>query len=114
MIPDWLDDAVEKAKRATPGPWRYDGERSAIYDLPQVSAGEEGASLWVCVTPFPEANAAYIAACSPERILALVERMRALEEVAEAARAYLTHDVCTEKSLREALARLDALSEGEP
>jgi hypothetical protein len=103
-------------KYADPRHWgiERDGERSAIYDLPQVSAGEEGASLWVCVTPFPEANAAYIAACSPERILALVERMRALEEVAEAARAYLTHDVCTEKSLREALARLDALSEGEP
>jgi hypothetical protein len=31
------------------------------------------------VTPFPEANAAYIAACSPERILALVERVRELE-----------------------------------
>jgi hypothetical protein len=89
---DPLTDLAEKAKRATPGPWRYDGERHAIYDLPQVSAGEEGASLWVCVTPFPEANAAYIAALSPDRFLALVERMRELEEVA----------------------RLDALSEGEP
>jgi hypothetical protein len=106
-MPDPLADLAEKAKRATPGPWRYDGERHAIYDLPQVSAGGEGASLWVCVTPFPEANAAYIAACSPERILALVE-------VAKAARAWVSEQGThyDHENLLHALARLDEL-EGE-
>jgi hypothetical protein len=60
----------------------------------------------------PEANAAYIAALSPDRFLALVERMRALEEVAAAARMIPAQRLPT--ALTDALARLDALSEGEP
>jgi hypothetical protein len=81
-MPDPLADLAEKAKRATPGPWQLweveawdDGTRRAEIIAPTHSPAAftypDGALSWD--------DAAYIAACSPERILALVERVRELE-----------------------------------
>jgi hypothetical protein len=58
--PDPLTDLAEKAKRTITGPWH------TAYEL--TLDGE-----------FLEPDAAYIAALSPDRFLALVERVRELE-----------------------------------
>jgi hypothetical protein len=71
--PDPLTDLAEKAKRATPGPWH----RGAA----EVYAAQESGDPYDILLPGSSAprDLDYIAACSPERILALVERVRELE-----------------------------------
>lgn len=65
-----LDQLAQLAARATPGRWAADG--SEIY------AGEGSARMWVGETldlhhrARTEANAAYIAACSPDRVKVLI------------------------------------------
>lgn len=84
MTQDQLQDLREKAEKATPGPWAIDyrfGEASmvvlddpgrlplattALYPLAQNN------------TPRVEANAAYIAAASPDVVLGLIERVEGL------------------------------------
>jgi hypothetical protein len=72
MTLDWLDDAVEKAKRATPGPWTDWEDRGYFGVCTEDGNGEVTGGIL-------ETDAAYIAALSPDRFLALVERVRELE-----------------------------------
>lgn len=89
----------EKAEAATPGPWRY----SPVYRPPLKGSGEDvlwgysisgsdehGASILptlAMVHNFPnqtEANAAYIAEASPDRVLALLDALWLAEAEAAA------------------------------
>jgi hypothetical protein len=142
-MPDPLTDLAEKAKRATPGPWGTDEDEWSHGVRPYHDHAGPIIATWDNRHPADEQhrlNAAYIAACSPERILALVERVREeseakwkarkrlqeaesqiaeLEEVAEAARVYCAYDGESDATVAlyfdamgEALARLDEM-EGE-
>lgn len=80
-----LDDLERLARAATPGPWRVTprcgfgvetvvgGKRPLIKTVVMaVGAKQEYPS---------KPDSAFIAACSPERILALIEVVRALEQI---------------------------------
>lgn len=76
-----LDVLERLAREATPGPWWAAG---AWFDddgspMPMVGHGSTGAD-WVAKTARRDgSDAAYIAAASPDVVLALVERVRAAE-----------------------------------
>jgi hypothetical protein len=99
-MPDPLTDLAEKAKRATGSHWDVDWN-ALLFVL---ASDGSGAHIAKAGTPN---DAAYISACSPERILALVE-------VAKAARAWVSEQGThyDHENLLHALARLDEL-EGE-
>ena len=61
----------ELAEKATPGPWHL-GEADSEGNYPDLMAGNECLADF-CQTP----TAAYIAACSPERIIALLDCVEA-------------------------------------
>lgn len=82
------DDLRRLAEAATPGPWRVEGwDDGMVVQNPNgdiivdysISTGDDKADV---------ADAAYIVACSPDRILALLDRLDALEAVAVAARRF--------------------------
>ena len=97
-----LDELERLAKAATPGPWTNEGgaikgEHSFHCNgVPRNSLGISSASYseTICKTygfielPQPAANAAYIAACSPDTVLRLVREVALLREVVAAADAY--------------------------
>ena len=78
-----LADLREKASEATPGPWEADGDEvwrpSDVYGLTIATTSDD--------TGKPSANAHFIAAASPDRILALIEHAEALEAQVERVRA---------------------------
>lgn len=83
MIADDLRALIETAGRATPGPWVYtpgvyelDGDEQCCTEAPGVDAKASATESIFTVDmgdyyALSDANAAYIAACSPERIVAL-------------------------------------------
>lgn len=92
------DDLRRLAEKATPGPWRRteDGVTSSWAEgLPAthrhtVSAPHAPFAFGETIAAAPtEADARYLAAVSPDRVLALLDHVEALERVAEAARALL-------------------------
>lgn len=114
-----LDDLDKLAAAATPGPWViiHAGNREGVWHE-SVHGGAQG----VCDTgpdmtprgfpPIPSADAAYIAACSPERIRAMVKVIR----VAKKARVECCHTHhrgeetwCASNDLDAALAELERL-----
>jgi len=83
MEPDLdLDDLEAKARAATPG-WRRQGTVEKHHVFIQHDHGiapELGRVLLRMNEHFPyEADAAFVAACSPDVVLALVERVRRAE-----------------------------------
>lgn len=90
MTPDNLEDLRKLAEAATPGPWCVEDPLDETLSI--VEAGKqtyEWRFIANCSIPdeddhdftFREvkANAAFIAACDPSTILALIERVRAAE-----------------------------------
>lgn len=102
----------ELAQKATPGPWEQDGN--------SVMSDPRGPSNHVCTTDEPDdynepklaPDAAFIAACSPERILAYEDCVSAMREMLD--RFGDARDPCEKiacRKARSALAALDALGE---
>jgi hypothetical protein len=88
------DDLRAKAKAATPGPWEA-GENHN--DEPCVYA--DNGNRWIavlphlCVTPILEmaqADAAFIAAASPDVVLGLLDEIERLRRIEAAARAFFS------------------------
>lgn len=79
MLPN-LDDLLAKARAATPGP------RFCIGDGSDAGAGQPGIRLVVCnskcVAQWSPNDNALIEALTPECVIALVLRIRELEELA--------------------------------
>ena len=117
---DTIDKLEELARKATRGPWRAaNGQGSAsvackdcaIYINVRTCEVDECVERW-------QADARYIAACSPATILPLLERYRAMERVVAAGRAWqssrcrcgygLHADNCTLLRLNDALDALPA------
>lgn len=65
-----LSRLEELARKATEGPWEQ-------HPLRTMSVQQPVFSCWI---PAEAADAAYIAACDPQTILALIDRLRAAEE----------------------------------
>jgi len=96
-----LNELERLAKAATPGPWTNEGgaikgEHSFHCNgVPRNSLGISSASYseTICKTygfielPQPAANAAYIAACSPDTVLRLIAEVAQLRAVVAAADA---------------------------
>ena len=94
-----LDDIEAKAKAATPGPYEIIG---VLVFGEQKGAGSTMTRTPVATAPDP-ADAAHIAAASPDVVLELVRRVRAAEAV--------VHEVATPTPpIREARAHNDVFS----
>ena len=94
MTPDTM--ALRRlAEAATPGPWRHfhhatSGTNAVKHDGRTDIVAWQGFDDSDRKEPRHAANAEYIAACDPQTILALLDRLDALEKVAEAAQRALT------------------------
>lgn len=85
-----LDNLESKAKAATPGPWQYDGvnvtqavnDGTGLADVITTDDADEGRII-------TDADAAYIAAASPDVVLSLIARVRDAEAQAKRVRAVL-------------------------
>ena len=97
------------AEAATPGPWTYlidDYELGTMFvtNDPKNEQRPVAQGIW-------RTDAAYIAAASPDRILALLDRLATLERVAEAGRLVVhmhsMWDPHDEIELRATVAALD-------
>ena len=89
----WLDDAVEKIKQATPGPWYADGRH--VFRSPG-TAKYAGTFLG----ELRRDDASYMAVVYPERFLALAEVVKAVRNSA-----------VKSPNVHRALARLDELED---
>jgi len=118
----WLTDLIEKAKKATGGPWRV-GNWSNIYagDNPNPIAGFFGS---FGASPESIKNSEFVASAYPERIIALgevVEAAKVLKDVCVKYHARQKHDKtcepeCVDVSVAlmnagDALTRLEALGD---
>lgn|SRR3990167_412659 len=73
-----LDQLERLAKAATPGPWKHEPGRHLI----DVTSADSSELICRCSSyppPVMASNALFIAACSPDVILALVARVREAE-----------------------------------
>lgn len=69
-------DAIERvARAATPGPWRWDHEDMTLSGSGGLVACGDGERIHI-----DDEDAEHIAQCSPDVVLALVARIRELEE----------------------------------
>ncbi len=107
------------AEAATPGPWEVQDEGQAdglsVVRL-EPDLGYAAEVIWTDDADYPDEArpdlAAYIAACSPDRILALLDELGALRAVAKAAREvslrpFGTGAIGAQIDLRAALVRLE-------
>jgi hypothetical protein len=70
---DALDDLEAKAKAATPGPWYSDGDHCSVAD---------GNGDYVCNLDFDQGDDAdFIAAANPQTVLALIDVVRAADDL---------------------------------
>ena len=80
-----LEELSRLASAATPGPWHVDQDPRPGMEWNRSIACDPDGDSWVCIMCHSggkddardEATAAYIASCSPDRILKLVEIARA-------------------------------------
>lgn len=88
------------AEAATPGPWKVD-------DFTTVTEADEGTTLWVDVCggdTQAEKDAAYIAACDPQTVAALVEAVKAAQAVMDTSNGETRVQPSDMYRLRDALA----------
>lgn len=79
---DTLNDLEEKAKKATPGPWKESGMDICAPKASTFLSG--GLKLVVGDADYlNEEDQSYIAACSPDTVLALITALREAEETLE-------------------------------
>ena len=87
MKPD-VKELLELAKKATPGPWSY-GKYGGIY------YGDNGPAIGSCTykdgshTENGINNEQYITACSPDKMIALLEYVQELEGTINKARIFV-------------------------
>ena len=104
-----IDDLERLARAATPGPWKldksrrvlgpaFDGSYRSICD--QVRGGSPEAA---------DANAALIAALSPERIIAILDVIEAAQEMRHYDRSNMTKVWEAEEAFDAALSKLESL-----
>lgn len=81
MTPEELDRLLAIARAATPGPWSSISDYGRVYSMnPQ--SGIRGLDIaHVCHYRDGYEDAAHIAAFSPEVVIALIEELRAAQEV---------------------------------
>ena len=112
--PDWLTALAEKAAQANKGPWYF--ERDDL-GQPNVLGSNHDLIIAECPSEFAEPDddahrdAAYLAACTPEAIVALVEVAKAARDVSCCGGCWMEGDACR-KPLDAAMARLDACAAG--
>jgi hypothetical protein len=107
---DLLRDIEEKAKAATPGPWRASGEYYLLEFVADVGALVISAPGQRVSQADRAANAAYLEAVSPDVVLSLVERLRKAEAVKKAwaeQNAHIEHATRCETSRQHYGARAD-------
>jgi len=109
LTPEQMDALAEKARKATPGPWYVVGP-PWNNEVPWINAGSDDPHRYLPVCDFDarldaetdvevrddrsvHSDAAFIAACSPDVILALVQQVRDAERERDGMREYL-HDIC--------------------
>jgi hypothetical protein len=83
MIKDDID-AIKTSLDAgpTPGPWKYAEGTGFDYGSKSYGVSAPSPHHWVVPTlNIPAQDAAYIAACSPDRIARIVEHVERLEKV---------------------------------
>jgi hypothetical protein len=79
----WLTDLERLAREATPGPWKVEvgeypeGGANGYYHVCQEGGEGSLADCYNYTTAQDEANARYIAALTPARLLALIEVAKA-------------------------------------
>ena len=80
-----LNALEKKAQAATPGPWMV-FDKWMDWEAPVVHSGAPNSESFMLIAllstyarPLSESNAAFIAACSPDVILVLVERVKKTE-----------------------------------
>lgn len=85
-----LQKLKDAASGATPGPWQADVFANGAFDI-YTDSNDVGRYMVICARGPHDlraaemaANARLIAACSPERILALVEAVEALRKIVAA------------------------------
>lgn len=106
-----LEALAAAAGEATPGPWLTEQLEqdewwwSPIYVGPKLAPYEYDRRGALVSDEYPEI-AAFIAACDPTTILALLARLRALEAVAAEAERYLDQDADDPTRLLDALSVL--------
>ena len=101
-----LDKLEELARAATPGPWRR-CDLTHVEVVPEPGCSSAGITHRSSRGTYSPADAAFIAAANPQVLLDLIARVRAAEEVVEAAR-YTVEDRGDDlRRLRQALDRLD-------
>ena len=75
-----LEQLEQLAQAATPGPWKKGSYQSTADSVYATDNKVVASMISACYKrPEQEANAAFIAVCSPDVILALVNRIRELE-----------------------------------
>jgi len=110
-----MDDLRKLAEAATPGPWKYatpNTVRAGRFNVvPNTAAGGSGVGL-AGKSDAERANAAYIAACSPDRILRLLDAVDKAREVLSVYEQFCIDDsrgyASEYAALRTALAALEA------
>jgi len=91
------DELARKAREATPGEWAAD-HKNIYLGVIEREDPDDDTSFWESAHRIydegghSEADAAYIAAASPDVILALLEERKVLREVATAAREFMGHE----------------------
>jgi hypothetical protein len=97
MTTETMTDLCALAEAATPGPWTLDG-RGWQWWIASCGIGDDGMAVWSPNSPTPDhdgereddggeadrRNAAYIAAVSPDVVLALLDERDALRAAAKA------------------------------
>ncbi len=83
LTPDDLERLETLAKAATPGPWQRSGVRQKLMGEDCIMVGPDGFLIVALpIGKYPKEHAgafndaAYIAACSPDKILALIKMVR--------------------------------------
>jgi len=93
-MPVDLDELEARARKATPGPWRVEYDGDVLDEFTGRSAEWPWRIEGVCDFKEEDATdetAAFIAACSPDAILALIERARQAETQRDKLRQELEH-----------------------
>jgi len=117
-MPDLTSERLAELRRiasaATPGPWQWARSRDKgdphayVYAGDYASEGEP--DLWCeIVSGFPEADAKHIATFDPATALALLDRIEALEQERDAARAEAERWKRRHDALQAAIIKTDAL-----
>lgn len=80
--PKWLEELEERAKKATPGPWRHNLGNYRALEAPLFGHPDKKWSTIASVyTNTADADIRYMAEVSPDRVLALCKLIREMVDI---------------------------------